>query len=72
MRACQAFQVFYSKDVRKKKKVYSEGLLICEEKKTRLFTTEGECVLTLNSRSTPESDEEYTIHNSHVGTHLSI
>lgn len=37
----QVYQVFYSKDVRKKKKVFSEGILLCEDKKTKLYTEEG-------------------------------
>ena len=52
----QVYQVFYSKDVRKKKKVFSEGILLCEDKKTKLYTEEGLCNMTLNSRSTPEPD----------------
>ena len=63
----KAFEIFYSKDVRKKKKVYSEGILVCEEKKTKIFTTEGECILTINSRSTPQLEEQYTINNAYIG-----
>lgn len=53
----KVFHIFYSKDVRKKKKVYSEGILLCEDRKTKIFTSEGECVVSLNSRSCPVADE---------------
>lgn len=63
----RVFKVFYSKDIRKKKKVYSEGILVCLEKKTKLFTSEGASLITLNTRSLPEAEEEYTINNTYIG-----
>jgi hypothetical protein len=33
--------VFYSKDIKKKKKIYSEGFLLCTGKKAKLFNDEG-------------------------------
>ena len=63
----RVYQVFYTKDIRKKKKVYSDGILTCEDRKTRLFTAEGECVTTLKSTSHLELDEEYTLNNAYIG-----
>jgi hypothetical protein len=63
----RVYQIYYSKDIRKKKKIYSDGIMLCEEKKTKIFTTEGELVLSVNNKSKPEPDEEYVINNAYVG-----
>jgi hypothetical protein len=61
------YQVFYSKDIRKKKKVYLEGVLACEDRKTKLFNSEGEIVLNLNQKNSPEIDEEYVLNHTYIG-----
>ena len=53
----KAYKVFYSKDVRKKKKVYSEGILLCEEKKTKIYSLEGDIIVAVNGRNNPQADE---------------
>ena len=55
------YKVFYSKDVNKKKRIFSEGILACENKKTRLFNTDGEVLVQVLEKNTPEIDEEYVI-----------
>lgn len=74
MMSCEGavYKVFYSKDIRKKKKVFSEGVLVCEEKKTKLFTADGELLISVKGKSTPEPDEEYTINNTYVGIILAM
>jgi hypothetical protein len=58
------FKVYYSKDVRKKKKIFSEGVLACEGRKTKLYNQDGEIILTVNQKNNPEVDEEYTLNNA--------
>lgn len=55
------YRVFYSKDVNKKKRVFSEGILACENKKTRLFNSDGEVLVQVLEKNTPQIDEEYVI-----------
>lgn len=63
----RVYQIFYSKDIRKKKKTYSDGFLLCSAKKTKLFNQEGECLLVVNNKHQPEIDEEYTLNNLYIG-----
>jgi hypothetical protein len=48
--------VFYSKDVNKKKKIYSEGVLTWENNKTKLYNTDGEVLVQVNEKNAPEID----------------
>lgn len=59
--------MFYSKDIRKKKKVYSDGFLLCSSRKTRLFNSDGESLTVFSNKHQPEINEEYTLNNTYVG-----
>jgi hypothetical protein len=42
--------------------------MLCEEKKTKIYTAEGEFLVSVNNKEQPELDEEYYINNTYVGT----
>jgi hypothetical protein len=48
------FRVFYSKDVNKKKKTFSEGVLSWENKKTKLFNSDGQLLVQVTEKNQPE------------------
>jgi hypothetical protein len=46
--------------------------MLFEEKKTKIYTTEGELLVSVNNKNQPEPDEEYCINNTYVGSIISI
>lgn len=62
------FLVFFTKDVNKKKKVFTEGVLASLPQKVKLFTMEGEVVNAANQKSILhlEIDEEYLLGHNYL------
>lgn len=62
----ECYHIFYSKDIKKKKKVFKEGVLLVSAHNGKLFDEDGLLVTSFKNKEKVEIDEEYVVNNSYL------
>jgi len=66
----RCYKVFWSRDVRKKKRTYNDGVVLMTDNKVRLYGSESELVVDASIKSVyyhnPDNEDEFLINNSIV------
>lgn len=64
----KCYRVFWSRDVRKKKRSYNDGVAVLTEAKARLYGCESELIVETSIKNVyyhnPDNEDEFLINNS--------